>query len=91
MKSAAKDAANKRYDRKTYEQIRIDSRREDRLRDLIAVAAGHLGISSGEYIRRAIWARLRADGIDAGALDEMPQRGRRLNAADAGTDRDEDG
>lgn len=89
-KSIAKSKADARFDARTYEQIAIKSRREDRLRDLIAVAAGRMGVSSGEYIRRAIWARLKADGIDAAALDEMPPHGRRLNAVDTGTGRDED-
>ena len=89
-KSVAKSKADARFDTKTYEQIAIKSRREDRLRDLIAVAASRYGVSSGEYIRSAIWARLQADGIERSTLDDLPPHGRRLNAADAVAALDED-
>lgn len=89
-KSIAKSKADARFDAKTYEQIAIKSRREDRLRDLIALAASRTGVSSGEYIRSAIWARLQADGIERSALDDLPPHGRRLNAADTGAELDGD-
>ena len=91
MKSDAQKRADARYTAKAYEQIKIYSPREDRLRDLIAVAAERSGVSMGEYVRRAIWVQLQTDGIDASALDEMPPHGSRLNAADTGTGSGEDG
>ena len=63
MKSAAKKAADARYDAKTYEQIKIISRKSDRLRGLVALAASRAGVSSGEYIRSAIRFKLEQDRI----------------------------
>ena len=63
-----KKLSNRKYDVKTYDQIMFKTRKEDMLRELIAMAAKKTGVTSGEYMRRAICNSLKADGIDTGVI-----------------------
>lgn len=61
--------ASVKYKKKTYEMIRFDSRKTDRLSELIALAAERRGISRAQYINNAIRVQLKADDI---SIDDLP-------------------
>lgn len=65
----AQKRANMKYAKKAYIKVSFDSRREDRLNDLVKLAADKHGISKAEYISGAIQARLELDGI---TIDQLP-------------------
>lgn len=55
--------ASTKYNTKTYDNIHFVSRKEERLPDLISLAASRSGESKGAYITRAIKFQLQQDGI----------------------------
>ena len=61
----------KEHSKKTYEQINLLSRREDRLKELIAYAAKRKGTTSQRYMKQAIKAQLQLDGV---TVDSLPDR-----------------
>ena len=69
--SKARIKANARYNAKTYEQIKFQSRKENRLRELIAIAADKRGISSAQYIVEAVQVQFNTDGITPDMLPEV--------------------
>lgn len=71
--SKAKIKANERYRAKTYEIIKVNSRREKRLNDLIKYAAQKRNISASAYIVMAIEQLLSYDDITISALDDLPR------------------
>ena len=62
---------NTAYIKNNYDQIKIQSRKEYRLRELIAIAADRRGISSAQYITEAIQLQLDHDGITPDMLPEQ--------------------
>lgn len=60
---------NKAYNAKAYEQIKVESRKENRLRELIEAAATKRGETSAKYIRRTLTEAVNADGI---TIDSLP-------------------
>lgn len=68
--SDAKKRANAKYNAKTYDQLRCNYRKDERLNDLVDLAAKKLGTSKADYITTAIKSRLKADGIH---LEDLPQ------------------
>lgn len=67
--SAAKIAANNRYTVKTYEQIKVLSKRKARRAELCKLAANRRGLSYQAYIVAAIDDALQRDGL---RLDDLP-------------------
>lgn len=61
--------ASAKYKKKTYESIQFDSRKTDRLSELISLAAERRGVSRAQYINSAIRAQLTADGV---TIDDLP-------------------
>lgn len=62
---------NTAYIKSNYEQIKIQSRNEYRLREQIALAANGKGISSAQYIINAIQVQLDLDGI---SIEDLPDQ-----------------
>lgn len=67
--SDAKKRANAKYDAKTYDQIKFRTRKEERLNDMIDLAAKKLGTSKADYIVTAVKNRLESDGIK---IEDLP-------------------
>ena len=61
----------KEYNANTYEQIKVDSRKENRLRERIEIASKKHGIKSRQYIIEALEKAVQADGI---TIDSLPDR-----------------
>ena len=67
--SDARIKANNRYNAKTYDQLRCNYRKDERLNDLVDFAAKKLGTSKADYIVTAVKNRLESDGIH---LEDLP-------------------
>ena len=67
--SESRYKANKKYDAKTYDQIKINARKDSRLNDLIDLAAAKTRKSKAQYIVDAIQAQLAKDGVK---IDDLP-------------------
>jgi len=67
--SQARLDANRRFNDKTYERVSFSARKDQRINDLVTIAAQRSGMSKAEYMLTAIRAKLIADGIDESALD----------------------
>lgn len=63
----------KKYNAKAYEQIKIQSRREKRLNELIKYAAQKRNISASAYIVMAIEQQLSYDNITIDSLADLEQ------------------
>ena len=72
-RTAAQNRATTKYNAKAYEQIKIFSRREDRISEQIETAAARRGISKAAYILDALRAALDRDGISAADLPPVQQ------------------
>lgn len=73
MKTQAQKRATLKYDTKAYEQIKINSRREKHLNDLIKYAAQKRNMSASAYIVMAIEQLLAYDNITISALADLEQ------------------
>lgn len=62
-------ASNNRFNQKTYEQIRTNSRKDARRIDLIKAAAARTSTTYSSYILHAIDDALQRDGV---RLDDLP-------------------
>lgn len=71
--SDAKRKADAKWAKKAYEQIKIQSRREKRLNDLIKYAAQKRNISASAYIVMAIEQLLSYDNITIDCLVDLGQ------------------
>lgn len=65
----ARNRASQRYQAAHMVQIRVWTYKRDRIKDRVKIAADAVGLSSAEYMRGAILARLDADGV---GLDDLP-------------------
>lgn len=70
MISDAKKRANKKYNEKTYEQIRIVGKKTDALNQRIQLASEHAGMSKNAYIIAALEKQLEADGFGRNTIQE---------------------
>lgn len=70
MISDAKKRANKKYNDKTYEQIKLIGKKADMLNLRIQRASENAGMSKNAYIVAAIEKQLEADGF---GRDAIPQ------------------
>ena len=70
--SEKKKITNLRWAKKAYEQIKISSRRELRLNELIDFAAAKTSVSKAQYIASAICERLERDKV---SIDDLPPKG----------------
>ena len=61
------------YNAKAYEQIKINSRKENRIGDLLDIACSKTGLSKAQYILNAIKTQLEKDGINADMLPQLDQ------------------
>ena len=59
----ARIKANNRYNAKTYDQLRCNYRKEERLNELVELAAEKHNISKAEYMLTAIRFKLESDGV----------------------------
>lgn len=71
MRTEAQKKADAKSNKKIYEPIKFSSRRENRLREQIALAANRNGISSAQYIINAIQVQLDLDGI---SIEDLPEQ-----------------
>lgn len=60
----------KEYNANTYEQIKVDSRKENRLRERIDIAAKKHGVKSRQYIIETLEKAVQADGITIESLSQ---------------------
>ena len=67
--SNARIKANNKYNAKTYDQLRCNYRKTERLNELVEYAAQQRNTSKAEYILNAVRDRLTKDGI---TLDMLP-------------------
>lgn len=74
--SKARIKANAKYNQKAYEQIKIQSRKENRLNELIAFAAKKNNISNARYIIQAIEDALKRDNI---SIADLPVENTSIN------------
>lgn len=71
--SAAKIAANNRYQSKVYELVSFRTKRADRLNERINTAAAQQGTSRAAYLTAAITAALDRDGVTLDSLPAAPE------------------
>lgn len=69
--SKARIEANARYNAKTYEQIKIQIRKELRMQELLEIACTQTGKSKAQYITEAIQTQLDRDGITPDVLPDQ--------------------
>lgn len=81
--SDAKKRADAKYHKRTYEQIKISSRKELRISELIDLAADKNKCSRAQYITDAIRSKLAADGI---TVDMLPPLEDESDAPPSGTE-----
>ena len=67
--SEAKKRADAKWAKKTYDQIKFNSRKEKRLSELIDLASTQVGKSRAQYIEAAIYKQLSADHI---SINDLP-------------------
>lgn len=60
----------KDYNKNAYDQIKFVSRKEDRLKDRIEVAANIYGVTASKYMIQAIEKQLQADKITLESLSD---------------------
>ena len=67
--SEARIRANAKYNKKAYDPITIQSKKDDRIRELVSLASKRTGISKNVYMIQAIQSQLTRDGI---TIDMLP-------------------
>lgn len=67
--SDAQIRATKKYKSKTYEPLRIDVNRNERINDLLNIAKEKTGKSKAQYVIDALHVQLANDGI---TVDMLP-------------------
>ena len=72
-KDTIKSKRDQAYHKNHYDQIKFVSRKEDRLKEQIEIAARKRGITSSKYMLEAIETRLKQDGISIEDLPEQEQ------------------
>lgn len=71
-KTEAQKRANENYRKKHLDYITIQTKKEDRIRDLVHLATHKMNCSSNEYMINAVKNKLNMDGITIDMLSDKP-------------------